>query len=157
MSELIALKWSNVRLSKASVTISEARVLGQDKSTKTYESRTIPIAPLAMSGFKAQKAVTQSKSKYVFLKPHCDEPLDNEEAARRIWNSTLEAAKVSHRKSYSTRHTFATLLLMAGEPMERVSRWMGHESPVMTYRHYARWIESEDGKFSESSLQALAG
>ncbi|PVZ10162.1 tyrosine-type recombinase/integrase [Actinomycetospora cinnamomea] len=50
---------------------------------------------------------------------------------------------------HDLRHTYATLQLMAGEPYQKVSRWLGHASFVVTLTIYAHWIEDED---EESSL-----
>lgn len=50
---------------------------------------------------------------------------------------------------HSLRHTYATLQLMAGEPYQKVSKWLGHATFVVTLTVYAHWIESDD---EESTL-----
>ena len=40
-----------------------------------------------------------------------------------------------HRRFHDLRHTFATLALEAGEPLETVSRALGHTSLATTRRH----------------------
>ena len=44
---------------------------------------------------------------------------------------------------------------MAGEPIERIATWLGHASPAMTYRHYAKWVEDKNSKPSAAALAAL--
>jgi integrase/recombinase XerD len=46
-----------------------------------------------------------------------------------------ETQAVSHR----LRDTFAVELLLAGTPIERVSKLLGHKSVAITERHYAPW------------------
>ncbi|MEJ2868416.1 site-specific integrase [Actinomycetospora sp. OC33-EN08] len=50
---------------------------------------------------------------------------------------------------HDLRHTYATLQLMAGEPYQKVSKWLGHASFVVTLTVYAHWIEDDE---EESTL-----
>lgn len=56
---------------------------------------------------------------------------------RRSWKRALTAAGVAYREPYQMRHTFATLTLADGAPIEFVSRQLGHTSIAVTMRHYA--------------------
>ena len=38
------------------------------------------------------------------------------------------------------RHTFASFLLAAGEPITYVSRQLGHRDSAITFRVYAHWL-----------------
>jgi len=51
----------------------------------------------------------------------------------------LHRASLRHRPLYQCRHTYATLLLSAGEDMRFVASQMGHTNLAMIIRHYARW------------------
>lgn len=59
---------------------------------------------------------------------------------RRVWHPALERAGVERRPLYQMRHTFATLALAAGMPIDFVSRQMGHTDIRTTLRFYARYI-----------------
>jgi integrase len=59
---------------------------------------------------------------------------------RRFWYPALERAGVELRPLYQMRHTFATLALAAGMPIDFVSRQMGHTDIRTTLRFYARYI-----------------
>lgn len=59
---------------------------------------------------------------------------------RRVWYPALERAGVERRPLYQMRHTFATLALAAGMPIDFVSRQMGHTDIRTTLRFYARYI-----------------
>lgn len=59
---------------------------------------------------------------------------------RRGWKKALEAAEVEYRALDETRHTFATLALAAGAPVEWVSKQLGHTNVNTTMRYYARFL-----------------
>ncbi len=42
---------------------------------------------------------------------------------------------------HSLRHSFASSLIMAGEPPTRVANLLGHSSPAVTMRVYAHWFK----------------
>jgi integrase len=59
---------------------------------------------------------------------------------RRVWYPALERAELERRPLYQMRHTFATLALAAGMPIDFVSRQLGHTDIRTTLRFYARYI-----------------
>jgi integrase len=59
---------------------------------------------------------------------------------RRVWYPALERADAERRPLYQMRHTFATLALAAGMPIDFVSRQLGHTDIRTTLRFYARYI-----------------
>ena len=62
------------------------------------------------------------------------------------WQAKLkdlfEKAKVLNGHAHRFRDTFATELLLAGVPLERVSILLGHSSIRITERHYSPWVRS---------------
>jgi integrase len=44
------------------------------------------------------------------------------------------------------RHTFASLLLQAGEPITYVSRQLRHKDSAITLRVYAQWLPESTGR-----------
>jgi integrase len=59
---------------------------------------------------------------------------------RRVWYPALARAELERRPLYQMRHTFATLALAAGMPIDFVSRQLGHTDIRTTLRFYARYI-----------------
>lgn len=57
---------------------------------------------------------------------------------RRVWFPALDAAELPRRRISDMRHSFATLALAAGVPIEWIARQMGHRDTRVTLRHYAR-------------------
>ncbi|HZQ66257.1 MAG TPA: site-specific integrase [Gaiellaceae bacterium] len=63
---------------------------------------------------------------------------------RRVWQPALAAAGLESRPIYEMRHTFATLALSAGAPLEWISNQLGHADTRVTLRHYARFLPAAD-------------
>jgi len=66
---------------------------------------------------------------------------------RRVWFEALDAAELPRRRIYDLRHSFATLALAAGVPIEWIARQMGHRDTRVTIRHYARWLPATDERW----------
>jgi len=45
-------------------------------------------------------------------------------------------------RSHMLRDTFAVEMLLAGVPLEKVSKLLGHRSIAITERYYAKWAKS---------------
>lgn len=66
------------------------------------------------------------------------------EVRNKWWIPILEKAGIKYRKPYQTRHTYASMMLSAGEPLTWVASQMGHASVVTTAKRYVRWIPESD-------------
>ena len=66
------------------------------------------------------------------------------QTAIAVWQGRLielfDDAKVEGGRAHRFRDTFATELLLASVPLDRVSILLGHQSVKITERHYAPWI-----------------
>ena len=100
----------------------EVRGSNQKGRPKTEGSfRTIDMLPMVHSALQEQAARTRLKSKYVFL--NCDDkPIDVETLRKTAWTVGLKGAKIEYRPMIQTRHTFATLMITAGENLGWVQR-----------------------------------
>jgi integrase len=65
-------------------------------------------------------------------------------------------AKVSSGHAHRFRDTFATELLLAGVPIERVSILLGHQSIKVTEKHYAAWTDARQRQTEEDLQRAWA-
>jgi len=62
----------------------------------------------------------------------------------KIWQTIIKKAKVRYRNPYQTRHTFASMMLSAGEHPMWVAKQMGHKDWTMIARIYGKWMPSAD-------------
>ncbi|WP_369266481.1 tyrosine-type recombinase/integrase [Streptomyces harbinensis] len=54
------------------------------------------------------------------------------------------------------RHTYASVMLEAGESVVTLARWLGHSSPAITLEHYAHFMP-EAGNRGRGAIDALFG
>jgi integrase len=141
-SELIALEWDDIDWLKGLVRVSRAVVLKQEKGTKTKSGvRDVLLLPPAMEALENQKAYTFLEGKRVFYNPRTNTPWETDGQIRKTcWAYILKKAGVRYRNPYQTRHTYASMMLSAGENSLWVATQMGHKDTEMIIKHYGRWI-----------------
>ena len=124
--------------------------------TKTGRSRTVSLAPAVVELLRAHKrhqaeVKMANRSSYadvglVFAKEWADvrkrgeflgHPLQLNNIGQREFDKLTKAAKVRRIKFHGLRHTCATLLLQAGQPVHVVSERLGHSKVSMTMEVYA--------------------
>jgi integrase len=157
--EEIALKWSEIDFKHEIARISRVRTASTDReTTKTNSIRDIELNSRAMAAIIRQKKFTFMKSEFVFHNPVTGKQWNSEASQRRIyWNPTLKAIGLRHRIQYQTRHTYATMNLMAEANPMWVARMMGHASMQMLLTVYAKWIDGADKKKENNKMEAFLG
>ena len=94
-----------------------------------------------MEALRKQRERTMGKTDYVFLNQK-GRPLLPNSINYHIWKPALKSAGLSPRSLYQTRHTFATLMLDAGELPGWVQKMMGHSSMKMILERYYAYIKN---------------
>jgi integrase len=165
----LALKGGDVDAARGILRIRAGRYRGKEGPPKTASSvRDIDLLPAAVEALKAQKAQQAAErlkrgrgapgagQDYVFTGP--EGGWLNVNALRdRCWYPTLTKAGLSRRTMYQTRHTFASNALAAGESPSWVAAMLGHASPEMLFRVYARYIPNRTRRDGSAFLHRMAG
>ena len=73
-------------------------------------------------------------------------PIDAHNLLKRVWRPALRRAGLPYRKFHALRHSCASLLLAAGQPVPSVAKQLGHASIRMTLDVYAHFVP--DGRAS---------
>lgn len=158
--EIHGLKWKYVDFEKRLITIRETIVDDYEETPKTADSnRDIQMAPQVYEALKTQWEVTGKKSAYVFANGNGG-ALTNRNMSNRVWYPMLRSLGLKLRTPYQTRHTFATLMLAAGESPEWIAFQMGHSSTEMLFKVYSRYVPNltrRDGSAFERMLAANLG
>lgn len=151
-SEAIALAWSNVDVNKGEILVEAVNVYDEEQdSTKTSTSRVVKLPAEALAAVLAQKRHTANSNK-VFHDPYYNEPwLYHRITRAAFWTTTLKRLGIRHRRTYNTRHTYATIGLMAGVNPAFMARQLGH-SLDMFFKVYAKWI---DGQHDDRELAKI--
>lgn len=139
-SEAIGLQWRHVNAEF--VIFAEPVVEGfREETTKNASIRRFPINKSLSKLLESLKPADCNQNSPVFTSPE-GKMVRQENFNRRHWQPVLDSLEIRYRKPYNTRHTFATLCLDAGVPVQQVAAWLGH-SPLMTLKHYAGLTRSE--------------
>ncbi len=145
----------NVDMASGTALIAEALVRGVHKDrTKTNVARTIKLNSRATDALQRQRAHTQLAGGAVFNDPRFGKPWVDERAFRRsFWTPTLKRLGIRYRRPYNMRHTYATVMLMAGMNPAFCARQLGH-SVEMFHRTYAKWLDGEQNDREMERLEA---
>ena len=143
-SELIALTWADVDFINETIRVRRAKVRDQVKTTKTATGdRFIKLLPGSLHALAKQKDHTFLLDAEIFFNPRTGEPWKGDGPIRKTaWRHVLKKAGVRYRYPYQTRHTFASLMLTAGESPAWVSKQLGHSDLSMIFKRYARYIDT---------------
>lgn len=143
-SELVALQWGDIDFIRGTVRIrrAETQAAKQAESPKTRSgNRTIKLLAPAREALEDQKAHTFLANTYIFLNPRTNEPWTGDQPIRKtLWQPALKKAGVRYRVPYQTRHTYASMMLSAGEHPMWVAQQMGHKDWAMIRHIYGKWM-----------------
>ncbi|CAI8842097.1 Arm DNA-binding domain-containing protein [Pseudomonas viridiflava] len=148
-SELVALDWGDIDWLKGEVYVTRAMTqaaAGEAEVTKTLSGkRRIKLLAPAMEALVAQKSHTFLAGNEVFQNPRTLDRWTGDQPIRKtMWAHAVKKAGVRYRRPYQTRHTYASMMLSAGEHPMWVAGQMGHSDWTMIARVYGRWMPSVD-------------
>jgi integrase len=143
-SEVCALQWPDIDWVAGHARVWRAITQG---STEAEEPKTkagirdVKLLQPALDALLAQKQHTFLAGAHIFHNPRTDAPWAGDQPIRHgLWTRTLRLAGVRYRRPYQTRHTYASMMLTAGESPMWVAQQMGHRDWGMIRRIYGRWI-----------------
>lgn len=150
---LLLLRWSGLRLGDASRL--ERVKLSKDgnlllRMQKTGESVYVPLPPHVV---KCLRELKNPNPKYFFWSGS-----SAKDSTVKRWWSTLtnifHAAELDAHP-HMLRDTFAVELLLAGVPLDQVSRLLGHSSIKITEKHYAPFVRARQEQLETSVRTAF--
>jgi integrase len=158
-SEMVALTWDDVDFQHDRIHIRRAKTqkAAKAETTKTTAgTRIIRMLGPARLALEAQQELTGSQG-VVFWNPHDNLPWKGDQPIRKLWTLVLKRAGVRYRRPYQTRHTFASRMLSAGEPLAWISRHLGHSTVTMTEQVYAKYITGTHQDAGNKAVELFKG
>ncbi|GAA9075488.1 hypothetical protein BTM317_15730 [Helicobacter pylori] len=139
--EQLALLWSNIDFKNKRIHIDKSLNLsGAITSPKNKPSiREVDLLEPVEKILKELKASEPANKKMIFLSI----PKRTQEF-QLMFKKLLKALNLKDRKLYTTRHTFASLMLSQGEEAMWVCRTLGHKDLNTTYKTYSHYIPKQD-------------
>jgi integrase len=154
-SEMIALEWRDIDFAVGTIRVvrAETHAASEPEAPKTKSSRRgVKMLAPAREALLAQKEHTLLAGARVWH-------INNDQAAREIWKLACHKAGVRYRKPYQTRHTYASMMLTAGESPMWVAQQMGHSDWGMIRTVYGHFIPDSHpyaGRAAETMFGATA-
>ena len=115
------------------------------------------LSPRALAALTRMKKHTLMKGAEIFQNPVTQKSWHDDRSQREhYWNPALRRTGIRRRRAYSTRHTYATRLIMGGIKPAYIAGQLGH-SLQMLYTTYARWIDGAAKGAEALKLGAVLG
>ncbi len=141
IGEQLALTWGDIDFNEKTIVINKSlNELGQITTPKNKPSiREIDLLEPVAKILKELKESEPENKKFVFISMPKRSTM-----FQRAFRSLLRALNLKERKLYTTRHTFASLMLSQGEEAMWVSKTLGHKDLNTTYKTYSHYIPKQD-------------
>lgn len=155
--EVDGLRWEDVDMATRRLTIRRAWVDGAWETPKSRAGyRDVVLVARAYDALVRQQARTGQRGPLVFATAR-DTPLSRRNVTRRVWYPALDALGLMRRRAYQTRHTYATLMLAAGENVEFIRQQMGHRDARVLFSRYARYVPNLTRRDGSALDELLTG
>ncbi|GAA9381580.1 hypothetical protein BTM415_14870 [Helicobacter pylori] len=150
--EQLALLWSDIDFTNKKININKSlNISGVITSPKNKPSiREVDLLEPVEKVLKELKASEPANKKMIFVSI----PKRTQEL-QKAFKALLKALNLRDRKLYTTRHTFASLMLSQGEEAMWVSKTLGHKDLNTTYSAYSHYIPKQNrerAKFLKAAL-----
>ena len=145
--EALALRFDDFDLRRRIILIQRSFTAGYLGTTKTRSGeREIPLLRPLWELYQSRQLVNRRASPWFFFSQH--RGVLSLKKIRQVWRAFLDVMGIAPRVLYSTRHTYASLAISAGEDPLWVAKVLGHERPDQLFLRYASYLEGqkEDGK-----------
>jgi len=152
---VLLLRHSGLRIGDA-VTLSRERIDGDKLFLYTSKAGTPVYCPLPPFVITALDAAIEPRDRFYFWTGNGKPKSIISDWQEKLKN-LFELAEVSNGHAHRFRDTFATELLLAGVPLERVSILLGHSSIRITERHYSPWVRSRQEQLERDVRGTWAG
>jgi len=155
-SEVLALRWSDIDLDTATVTIAEALdpVTRQRKGTKSGDFRRVPIDATTVEMVRRWRALAQERAMYVGIILNRDSYIISDEldcstpwtpdAATKRYSRIAKRAGVTGVTLHGLRAAVGTWLIAAGVDPKTVQARLGHAQIATTMDIYVRSMPITD-------------
>ncbi|MFP6007879.1 site-specific integrase [Helicobacter pylori] len=139
--EQLALMWEDIDYTEKKIVINKSlNELGQITTPKNKPSiREVDLLEPVEEILKELQASEPANKKFVFISMPKRSTM-----FQRAFRTLLRALKLKDRKLYTTRHTFASLMLSQGEEAMWVSKTLGHKDLNTTYKTYSHYIPKQE-------------
>jgi site-specific recombinase XerD len=149
---ILVMRWTGLRI--LDVTTLERRRIRNGKlllyTTKTGAPVYAPLPPFVLKALAEMKPLPDSHKDYFFWSK-----VGKAETAANVWRRSFMTAVTNSKfprrgHPHMVRDTFAIEALLAGVPVDQVSKMLAHKSIQTTDRHYMPFVRARQDQLSDS-------
>lgn len=167
--EVLGLRWSDVDLDAASVSVSRALVIvaydPQLSDVKTgHGRRTIDLEPKTVAVLRAwkkrqieERMLTSARPGTDLIFAHPDGSWINPDYFSQVFDRHLARSALPAIRLHDLRHTHASILLKQGVPLKVVSERLGHSNPAFTLSVYQHLLPGMQADAARTFSTAVFG
>jgi integrase len=136
--ELLALQWGDVDWRGRYLQVQRNIVRGTHTTPKNHQTRRVDLSPQLRRELRLwrrrlhRKWVTLELPRPEWIFPSATGTPFDDSNVRKAFHLVLDKAGLHRRGQHQMRHSFASQLLHAGEPITYVSRQLGHKGSAIT-------------------------
>lgn len=162
VSELLALKWSDVDLERGLLCIRQSYYRGNFGPPKNRSSeRTIPLSPGLVSALRCHKLRGPQSALDLVFANAVGQPYEAGNLLKRILYPAFAALGLPKTGWRVFRRSVATALSEMREPVRTTQQVLGHSSPQTTLAFYVQSVEESQrkaiGRLEEQMFPNLGG
>lgn len=147
--EVMALRWEDIDFNKGKIIVRNSITDGVESNTKTGKTRIIDMLDPVQNTLKHHYVKSGLRHKYIFTSRKGTPYTKSSAIVETYWKPLLKRCAMAYRVLYSTRHTFATIMLKNGEDLLWVSKTLGHANISTTMKYYIKYVEEKGQKRAE--------
>ena len=148
LGEAMALRWEDVDFNRRVILIRRSVRRGRRTVPKNGKARRVDMSGQLVETLRTRRSVMEAEAAVAggaladVIFPRWTD--GDQEGFRKLWRSVLKRAGLRYRKPHALRHTYASLLIQAGEPLTYVQEQLGHHSAAFTLAVYGHFIPRQD-------------
>ena len=151
LGEAVGLEWRDVDFERRLLIIRRTERRGRVGVPKSGKARRVDMSHRLADVLRGLKSFQEAEAALagcpapsrVFSIPN-GAPIRDDGFRNHVWTPILRRAGLRYRKPHALRHTFASLLIEAGESLKYVQEQLGHHSPAFTLAVYGHLIPRGD-------------
>jgi integrase len=148
----VALEWRDVDFDRRVLLIRRTERRGRVGVPKSGKARRVDMSRQLARVLADRKSLQEAEAALagrpaparVFLHPGTAGPIRDDSWRNNVWTPMLRRAGLRYRKPHTLRHTYASLLIEAGESLKYVQEQLGHHSPAFTLAVYGHLLPRGD-------------
>lgn len=147
--EIMALKWDDIDFESETILVRRSINHGTVReNTKTHAHRRIDMLPLLKEKLLEYKEI--SFFEWLFVSKDAKPFYESKNIVKYHVLPLFERLNIEFQSLYSTRHSFASILLNDGMDVAYIQRNLGHANAHTTLSYYTQYLENKDTRTAKA-------